>query len=188
MKIRADTGRNEGDRVGGGVRPNPAARAPMKTRWLFSNGGPWLLLPAAVASSWGGYGPDYKWACTVHGWVVTFGRVGRDALIFGDEAYRTAVDPLGRTALVQCYLSPDFDAAVRAIGAADLGELPLLGIAEGSFPRGRYVMFESTLTLDEARADGEVLELELSRDYAVCEYRVLRDEARDVQLYVITFA
>ncbi|HYO74665.1 MAG TPA: Imm21 family immunity protein, partial [Archangium sp.] len=63
-------------------------------QWVFSAGGPLVLLPKAVQPRWRGtcgVPSDYEVACSVEGYVGVIEKAGRQILVLGDEPLQTAV-------------------------------------------------------------------------------------------------
>ncbi|MBF5044514.1 hypothetical protein FGE12_19100 [Aggregicoccus sp. 17bor-14] len=101
-------------------------------QWVSSAGGPLVLLPSSLSSSWTGArqrgvaaSDDYAVACRVSGYVGVISKDGTDVLVLGDEPLRTtalASDVLtGFVRWVAAESSTAVEAAIHDLRPEQLG-------------------------------------------------------------------
>ena len=122
-------------------------------RWIFSAGGPLVLIPTGVQSRWqgtGGVPSDYDTACGVDGYVGVIEKDRCPLLVLGDEPLQTGIASLdGRPCLVRWVYAPSLDAAESSLAAMMPVHLrgPLESVA--------FRVVSSPLILMDAGAPGE---------------------------------
>ena len=87
----------------------------MTAKWIQSNGGPLLLLPAELLRQWGGTATaDYERACTVQDEIAVLDVGNGVGLVLGDEPHQTAWAPADDGGLLVRWVYADDEADVWA--------------------------------------------------------------------------